>query len=132
MRLKPHGRNPHGNNLDIATSTPSDDTNSVTPDGGQVVLFGEDGLVCHLHYDSLMYDHKASDKEYVHFDQCVSPVVHTADMDNNFVPDLDGYLIAHVGEEKDYMFSYEDAVASLAVSEAENCRSMPNLPPSST
>jgi hypothetical protein len=53
-------------------------------------------------------------------------------MDNNFVPDLYNYLIAHVVEEHECLLAYENAVADLTMNEAENYWSTPNLPPSST
>jgi hypothetical protein len=100
--------------------------------GGQVVLFDKDGLVCHIQDDSALYKYDASDKESVHSDPFVPPILHIADMDTIYMPNLGDYIVAQAGEEQDYLFSYEDVVVAHTISEAENCRSTPNLPLPST
>jgi hypothetical protein len=110
MRSKPRGRAPHTNNRGTVVS--SDVVDGVTLDGGQVVQFDNDGIVCHLQEESAIYYYEASEDESTHSDPCVAPVIHMTDMDTNYVPNLDDCLVAHVGEEKDYLFTYEDMVTA--------------------
>jgi hypothetical protein len=120
MHLKHRGRAPHANNLDTVTS--SDVTYGVTLDGGQVVQFDNYSIVCHLQDDSALNDYEALDNESTHLYPFVAPVINSVYMDTSYVPDIDDYLVAHVGEKQDYLFTYEDAVTNIATSEAENCR----------
>jgi hypothetical protein len=132
MRLKPRGRAPHVNNIDTMTSSDVPVTDGVMLDGGKIVQFDYDGLVYHLQDDSTLYDYEGSDNESVHLDPFTTPVINITDMDRSFIPDLGDYLVAHVGEEQDYLFTYEEAVAAATTDEEENCCSTPTLPPSST
>jgi hypothetical protein len=132
MRLKPCGRAPHVNNIDTMTSLDVPVTDGVTLDGGQIVQLDDDGLIYHIQDDSALYDYKGSDNESVHLDPFTTPVINITDMDRSFIPDIGDYLVAHVGEEQDYLFTYDDAVAEATTDEEENYRSTPTLPPSST
>jgi hypothetical protein len=103
MRLKLCGHTPHVNNLAIALDPPLVEHENLTRNVGHVVLFNEDGLVCHLQDDSALYEYDVSDNEFICSEPFVAPIVHITDMDSNYVPDLDGYLVAHMGEEKYYI-----------------------------
>jgi hypothetical protein len=113
MRLKPRGRSHPVNNIELSVSPDCDD---VTPEGGQIVNFDEDGLICHLNDTTALYEYE-SDNESIHSTPLLDPIIHIDEYDPDYAPDDIDELIANLSEGPD-----------MAVNEA----SAFNLPPMST
>jgi hypothetical protein len=76
MRIHPPGRGRPVNNLDMGPCTDVHDQSldETTPDGGQVLKFDQDGLICHLTEDSALYEYE-SDNESLHLCPFSTPII---------------------------------------------------------
>jgi hypothetical protein len=108
-----------------------------TPEGGQVLQFDQDGLVCHLTHDSALYEYE-SDNESLHPCPFATPIIHIDEYYLPFVPDIDDYLVAHVGDTPREGSSYEndvlvvEAVNGAPTEQVVNWTSASTLPPTPT
>jgi hypothetical protein len=114
MRICPPGSGRPVNNLDMGTCTDVHDQipDETTPDGGQVLQFDQDGLVCHLTDDSSLYEYE-SDNESLHSCPFATPIVHIDEYKLPFIPYIDDYLVAHVGDTPLEGSSYETLFSLL-------------------
>jgi hypothetical protein len=136
MCIRPTGRGRPVNNIDVSPGSEDSDLaqEETTPEGGQVIQFDEDGLICHLTDDSALYQY-ASDNESLHSCPFAAPIVHIEEYGHSFVPDIDDYLVVHVGEASPGGLSYEDvatAIETAHTAPAVNWESTFNLPLTST
>jgi hypothetical protein len=90
MRIRPPGRGCPVTNLDMGPCTYVHDQSpdETTPDGGQVLQFDQDGLVCHLTDDYDLYKYE-SDNESLHSCPFATPIIHIDEYELPFVPDID-------------------------------------------
>jgi hypothetical protein len=90
MRIRPPGPGRPVNTIEVSPG--SEDSylaqEETTPEGGQVIQFDEDGLICHLTDDSALYQY-ASDNESLHSCPFAAPIVHIEKYGHSFVPDID-------------------------------------------
>jgi hypothetical protein len=139
MRIRPPGRGRPVNNLDMGPCTDVKDQipDETTPGGGQVLHFDQDGLVCHLTDDSALYEYE-SDNESLHSCPFATPIVHIDEYELPFIPYIDDYLVAHVGDITLEGSSYENVVLAVEsvngtpTEQAVNWTSASNLPPTPT
>jgi hypothetical protein len=85
---------------------------ATTPDGGQVLQFDPDGLICHITDDSALFQYE-SDNESIHSHPFATPLIHLEEHEHHFVPDIDDYIVAHIGEHAPAGVTYEDSVTIL-------------------
>jgi hypothetical protein len=114
MRIRPLGRGLPFNNLDMGPCMDvhnhiPDETN---PDGGQVLQFDQDGLICHLTDDSALYEYE-SDNESLHSCPFTTPIIHIDKYELLFIPYIDNYLVTHVGDTPLEGSLYENAVLDV-------------------
>jgi hypothetical protein len=139
MRIRPPGRGRPVNNLDMGPCTDVHDQipDETTPDGGQVLQFDQYGLVCHLTDDSALYEYE-SDNESLHSCPFATPIVHIDEYKLPFIPDIDDYLVANVGDTPLEGSSYEndvlavDAANGTPTEQVVNWTLASNLPPTPT
>jgi hypothetical protein len=133
MRICPSGRGRPVNNYEMGPS--SDDIELVheatTPEGGQVIQFDANGLVCHLTDDSVLYQYKF-ENESLHSCPFAAPIIHIEEYEHPFIPYMDDYLVVHVGEAASDGVSYEYAARAIEAAHATlevNWMLTSNIPP---
>jgi hypothetical protein len=108
-----------------------------TPDVSQVLQFDQDGIICHLMDDSALYKYE-SDNESLHSCPFATPIIHIDEYELPFIPDIDDYLVAHVGYTHLEGSSYKNDVLTVEAAngtpteQVVNWMSVSNLPPTPT
>jgi hypothetical protein len=139
MRIHPPGLGRPVDNLDMGPWLDVNDQSPdpTTPEGGQVLQFDQDGLLCHLTDDSAMY-HYESHNNLLRSCPFTTPIIHIDEYELPILPDIDDYLMEHIGDTPPEGYSYEDDVVTLEeengtpVEQVVNWTSASTLPPTPT
>jgi hypothetical protein len=107
-----------------------------TPEGGQLIIFNEEGLVCHLPDDSSLYQYEL-DNDSLHPCPFAAHIVNIEECEHPFIPGIDDYLVAHVGGailnpvSCEYAYHTVETANVAPVVQAVNWKSTFTLPPTS-